>query len=293
MPDRKEINKRGYLKEDFRLFHLKDSRAQKVDYHYHAFDKLILLLGGKVTYVVEGVTYFLRPWDLLLVPHDRIHRPIIDPSEPYERVVLWLGQDWLRQRSAEEAPLDTCLREAARRNFHLLRIPPADRPAYLQLLQSLESALRSEDFGHRQLSDLLCQQLLLTLSRDMLRPQQEPHQESCRLDPKMDEILRYIAAHLPEDLSVDGLAGRFYLSRYYLMHRFKAVTGYSLHQYITQKRLLLAGELLRQGTPVMKAAELSGFRDYSTFLRAFQSTFRMSPRQFLQGRETAPARDID
>ena len=53
MPDRKEINKRGYLKEDFRLFHLKDSRAQKVDYHYHAFDKLILLLGGKVTYVVE------------------------------------------------------------------------------------------------------------------------------------------------------------------------------------------------------------------------------------------------
>ena len=46
MPDRKEINKRGYLKEDFRLFHLKDSRAQKVDYHYHAFDKLILLLGG-------------------------------------------------------------------------------------------------------------------------------------------------------------------------------------------------------------------------------------------------------
>ena len=47
MPDRKEINKRGYLKEDFRLFHLKDSRAQKVDYHYHAFDKLILLLGER------------------------------------------------------------------------------------------------------------------------------------------------------------------------------------------------------------------------------------------------------
>ena len=67
MPDRKEINKRGYLKEDFRLFHLKDSRAQKVDYHYHAFDKLILLLGGKVTYVVEGVTYFLQPWVKFIV----------------------------------------------------------------------------------------------------------------------------------------------------------------------------------------------------------------------------------
>ena len=294
MESRMDAGKRGYLRENFRFVRLKDSRAQQIGYHYHDFDKVILLLGGRVTYVVEGVTYFLRPWDLLLVPRDRIHRPIIDPSEPYERVVLWLGQDWLRRRSAEEAPLDACLQEAVRRNFHLLHIPPAARPAYLQLLQSLEGALRSEEFGSGQMADLLCQQLLLTLSRDMLRSQtEETQRESYRLDPKMDEILQYIAAHLAEDLSVDGLAGRFYLSRYYLMHRFKAVTGYSLHQYITQKRLLLAGELLRGGTPVMKAAELAGFRDYSTFLRAFQSTFHVSPRQFLQGPPPAPVRDID
>ena len=183
MPERMDAGKRGYLRENFRFVRLKDSRAQQIGYHYHEFDKIILLLGGKVTYVVEGVTYFLQPWDLLLVPHDRIHRPIIDPSEPYERVVLWLGQDWLRRRSAEEAPLDTCLQEAVRRNFHLLRIPPADRPAYLQLLQSLESAPWSEEFGNRQMADLLCQQLLLTVSRDMLRSQaKESHRESYRLD---------------------------------------------------------------------------------------------------------------
>ena len=88
MLDRSEVGKRGYLNEGFRLFRLKDSRAQKLDYHYHEFDKLILLLGGKVTYVIEGVTYFLRPWDILLVQHDMIHRPIIDSSEPYERIFL-------------------------------------------------------------------------------------------------------------------------------------------------------------------------------------------------------------
>ena len=96
----------------------------------------------------------------------------------------------------------------------------------------------------------------------------------------MEEVLRYIAAHLEEPLSVDLLAREFYLSRYYLMHRFKAVTGYTVHQYISQKRLLRAGELIREGVPVMKAAEQAGFREYSTFLRAFQNTFRMSPREF-------------
>ena len=93
--ERDDIDRRGYLHEDFRLFHLRDSEAPQVDYHYHTFDKLVLVLGGRVTYVVEGVTYFLRPWDLLLVGHDLIHRPVMDPAEPYERVVIWLGRTYL------------------------------------------------------------------------------------------------------------------------------------------------------------------------------------------------------
>ena len=131
------------------------------------------------------------------------------------------------------------------------------------------------------MADTLCQQLLITVNRDLLRSRTaQEERDSYRVDPKLEEMLRYIASHLAADLSVDALAGRFYLSRYYLMHRFKAVTGYTVHQYVTQKRLLRAGELIREGVPVMKAAEQAGFREYSTFLRAFQSTFHMRPGQF-------------
>ena len=119
--ERTGADRRGYLREDFRLFHLRDSEAPQVDYHYHAFDKLVLVLSGNVTYVVEGVTYFLRPWDLLLVGRDLIHRPIMDPGEPYERVVIWLGQAWLEDRSDPGEALDTCFSAARERGFHLLR----------------------------------------------------------------------------------------------------------------------------------------------------------------------------
>jgi len=49
---------------------------------------------------------------------------------------------------------------------------------------------------------------------------------------------------------------------------------------------------------VMKAASEAGFQEYSTFLRAFQNTFRISPREFQSGqawqRERLPAEtDID
>ena len=281
MLDRSEVGKRGYLNEDFRLFHLKDSRAQKLDYHYHEFDKLILLLNGKVTYVVEGVTYFLRPWDILLVQRNMIHRPIIDPSEPYERVVVWLGRDWLETRSDPGEALDTCFDTARERGFHLLRTDAERRLQYMQAIQRLEEALRSTEFGAGRMADTLCQQLLIAVNRDLLRSRTAAEaRDSYRVDPKMEEILKYIAQHLDGELSVDALAKQFFLSRYYLMHRFKDVTGYTVHQYISQKRLLWAGELIRSGVPVMKAAEQAGFSEYSTFLRAFQNTFHMSPREF-------------
>ena len=281
MLDRNEVGKRGYLNEGFHLFYLKDSRAQQLDYHYHEFDKIILLLGGKVTYTVEGVTYFLKPWDMLLVPRSLIHRPVIDPSEPYERIVLWLDRSWLSERSDPDTALDTCFRTVQERGFHLLRTDAESRLRYMQTVGQLQDALCSGEFGASRMADLLCQQLLIGVNRDILRYRTvQEETDSYRVAPKIEEILRYIAQHLEEPLSIDELAARFYLSRYYLMHRFKEVTGYSVHQYIRQKRLLRAGEQIRAGVPVMKAAEQAGFTEYSTFLRAFRSTFHMNPKAF-------------
>ena len=281
MLDRSEVGKRGYLDRDFRLVHLKDSLAQKIDYHYHEFDKLVIFLGGKVTYVVEGVTYFLKPWDIVLIQHNLIHRPIIRAEEPYERAVLWLGRDWITQRSAPGEPLDACLDKSREQGFHLLRTGEEGRLGYARSIQQLEEALRSEEFGAHRMADTLCQQILIQVNRDFLRANTAPAEtDSYHLDPKMEEILHYIAANLEGDLSVDALAARFYMSRYYLMHRFKEITGYTVHQYTVQKRLLRAGELIREGVPVMKAAEQAGFPEYSTFLRAFQNTFHTSPKNF-------------
>ena len=64
-----DADKRGYLLEEYRLFHLKETRARRFSYHYHEFDKVVVFLSGQVTYTVEGRAYFLSPGDLLLVPH--------------------------------------------------------------------------------------------------------------------------------------------------------------------------------------------------------------------------------
>ena len=48
MPTNKNINRAGYLRESFHYFHLRDTAGQELDFHFHAFDKLVILLSGRV-----------------------------------------------------------------------------------------------------------------------------------------------------------------------------------------------------------------------------------------------------
>ena len=279
MLDRSEIGKRGYLNEDYRLFHLRDSRALKLDYHYHEFDKLVLQLGGRVIYHIEGKSYPLQPMDILLVSRNLIHLPVVDPEQVYERVVLWINRDFLSRFSRDDGDLASCFSLTEQRGSHLYRPKGETRSRYREFFAQVEDASRSSAFGAGLLADICVLQLMIALNRDMAAAPAAPA-TSYRFDPKMEDVTRYIREHLAEELSIEHLARTFFLSRYYLMHRFKEVYGCTVHQYIRQKRLQRAAEEIRRGAPVLKAAEEAGFRDYSVFLRAFRAAYGRSPREW-------------
>lgn len=280
MLDRSEVGKRGYLNEPYRLFHLRDDRALTLDYHYHEFDKLVLLLGGRVTYHIEGKRYLLQPMDVLLVSRNLIHLPVVEPGPVYERMVLWIDRTFMSRFSSPEADLSNCFSLTARRGVHLYRPRGEDRARWRSLFEGVEAAVKDGGFAAGLLADTCVLQLLVALNRAVGAAPEEADPASYRFDPKMEEVTRYILAHLGEELSIDRLAGAFFLSRYYLMHRFKEVYGCSVHQYIRQKRLQQAAEAIRRDVPVLKAAEDAGFGDYSVFLRAFRAAYGKSPREW-------------
>lgn len=279
MLDTAEFGKRGYLLEDFRLFHLRDSRAEALDLHYHEFDKLVFHLAGRVTYHVEGKRYFLKPCDILLVGRSLIHRPVIDAHVPYERMVLWMKGEYLEQLGGADCDLRTCFRVTEERGIHLCRPQGEDRARYRRLFEELERAGADGGFGGRLLSRSRLAELLVALNRDLLSGA-AGGEEDYRFDAKMEEVTRYIGEHLSEELSIQRLAGACYLSRYHLMHRFKEVYGITVHQYVRQKRLQRAAEEIRRGVPVLKAAAEAGFGDYSAFLRSFRQSYGKSPREW-------------
>lgn len=265
------LEKTGYLKEDFRLFHINDQTKKDFSYHYHDFHKIIVFISGKVTYHIEGKAYHLKPRDILLVSQGAIHKPEIDPSVPYERYIFWIRDDL----SCQE--LNTCFQKANDRSFNLVRADSALQERLKDLLPEIEQTLQNKHFGDTVLRNALFTQFMIYINRIFLRTSSSPDKKAYSSDTQVEQLLKYINRNLSENLSIDQLAERFFFSKYHMMRKFKNETGYTIHNYITSKRLLMARSLISQGIPVMKAALASGFRDYTTFVRAYKKQFGKAP----------------
>ena len=265
------LEKTGYLTEDFRLFHINDQTKKDFSYHYHDFHKIIVFISGKVTYHIEGKAYHLKPRDILLVSQGAIHKPEIDPSVPYERYIFWIRDDL----SCQE--LNTCFQKANDRSFNLVRADSALQERLKDLLPEIEQTLQNKHFGDTVLRNALFTQFMIYINRIFLRTSSSPDKKTYSSDTQVEQLLKYINRNLSENLSIDQLANRFFFSKYHMMRKFKNETGYTIHNYITSKRLLMARSLISQGMPVMKAAQASGFHDYTTFVRAYKKQFGKAP----------------
>lgn len=265
------LEKTGYLKEDFRLFHINDQTKKDFSYHYHDFHKIIVFISGKVTYHIEGKAYHLKPRDILLVSQGAIHKPEIDPSVPYERYIFWIRDDL----SCQE--LNTCFQKANDRSFNLVRADSALQERLKDLLPEIEQTLQNKHFGDTVLRNALFTQFMIYINRIFLRTSSSPDKKTYSSDTQVEQLLKYINRNLSENLSIDQLANRFFFSKYHMMRKFKNETGYTIHNYITSKRLLMVRSLISQGMPVMKAAQASGFHDYTTFVRAYKKQFGKAP----------------
>ena len=282
--------KRGFLNSDFRLFHIKGREEKKFSYHYHDFHKIVLCLSGQVTYMVEGRTYFLKPWDMLLVKAYDIHRPVVAERSEYERIVIWIRPEYIETLDKDE-DLNACFNE--RNIISLLSIPEKTKERLTRAIRGIEREAERESPGSSLLTGSYMNELLVYLYRFIMGTDIEEEQNSIKYDSKIEEIMNYINGHLLEEMSVESIASHFYISKSYLMHKFKEETGYTLYNYIAQKRLTGARKMMASGENAAIVAEKCGFKDYGAFLRAFKKEFGVTPKEYAAGKDKAVTVDVD
>ena len=276
--------KRGYLLEDFRLFHLRGAQGVKNDFHYHEFCKLLLLISGSGGYWAEGQHYTLQPGDVVLLGSRCVHKPEFAADAPYERVIIYISPEFLQRASTE----DCDLLELFSGHFGHVYRPRSSAVQHLaSMTAALEKELSGQEYGRILLSSGLLLRILVSIGRDLRQGGGISPEHTRPSDPRIAHIQAYIDDHLEEDLTMDQIAEAAFLSKFHMMRLFRAHTGLSIHQYLSQRRLVTARDLIRQGISSTDAAFRCGFGSYSSFTRAYAKHFGTTP----TGRQTATRQD--
>ena len=90
----------------------------------------------------------------------------------------------------------------------------------------------------------------------------------------VDTVVDYINQHLSEELSVRSLANMAYVSPDHLTRSFKKRFSMTVSDYILQRRMTLAGELLRDNKlTITMVSDCVGFGNYSYFTEQFKKYY--------------------
>ena len=241
--------------------------------HFHDYYELMLPLTSSGSIFVKDQIYPLQRGHLYLISQNTLHRTIA--SGVHSRYVLHISHRALTELSTQQTDFVCLLQEP----FRCAPLEPEQFEQLSALFQTLDNTQNDGGFGSdlRQTVDLI--ELLLAAAQILnLSPADEmvQNKDFARINP----ILDYIQDNLTEPLSLDRIAGHFFLNKHYLCRIFKAATGFSVMDFIIRSRVLRARQLLQEGVSVQQAGELSGFADNSHFIRTFGNLTGTSPGRY-------------
>lgn len=98
----------------------------------------------------------------------------------------------------------------------------------------------------------------------------------------------YIQAHICDDIPAELLAKEAHVSPRHLNRLFQKAHGKAATEYITEQRMMLAGELLREtDMSVTLVSDRTGYSNYSYFIKQFKRFYGMTPKEYQQAKRDA------
>ena len=111
----------------------------------------------------------------------------------------------------------------------------------------------------------------------------------CKLDYDYAEIISetkdFIEAQPEDNITLDALSQKIFVSKYYLIREFKKTIGLSPHRFQIQNRIRKAQQLLQNGSTVTETALAMGFYDQSHFIKYFKKIVGITPTEYMESLE--------
>lgn len=263
--------------QGLKLYHNKE--VENYPLHWHTALEIVMPYENEYTILIDNIPHTFQEGDIWITPPGTLHE-LIAPSSG-ERMILLCDYSLICNVQSMDPLLHTLQPYAL--------ITKKDDPALNQELRFYLDEIRQEyenksPFTEAYIYSLVIQ-FFVAFGRARLKAQERfpgiTLSKQHEYIEKFTMLCNYITEHCTEDLKVEDLAALAGFSKFHFARLFKQFANMSCTEYLTQKRIAHAEQLLIQpNIPITEVAMLSGFGSLSTFNRLFKAAKNCTPSEY-------------
>ena len=257
-----------------------DVRPGHMDTHTHEFIEIVYFLSGHMTHIINGQTYKVKHGDILFMNYGCTHSFFYNEELSYINILFSpevMSEKIVTPSNAFSIlSLSTFNNMRNESNYGKISFSGAER----REIEDIVLAMLKEYNEKKTSWEAVLGNYLNTLIVKMLR-KTEMGIEPSEIRDIWQELSEYIDNNLDLKLTLSDLAQKCFYNPSYFSRIFKEKFKISFVEYITQKRLAHAVDLLKNTElSVSDVGRRVGFSDSKAFYHAFSRQYHCTPSEY-------------
>lgn len=263
----------------------------ELDFNTHDSNELLLMHGGNCRFLVGNQFYYLQPGNLLMLDGNVAHKAYVF-GEPlaYERSLLKFRTEWIRPL-LKELQVEEVLKLFDESQKGTLRQFSKKGEAIIEGMFRDIAAVwgdfkkgRTEEYTvveEAKLKLMVAQLLIYMYESKETRIKKE---DTVRDDKTkmVEKISNYLFSNFHRSITVEDVAYEVGLTKSYMSHLFKDITGSTVMNYLMNYRLSQARNFLieRPNESIREISADCGFKSEAHFSRFFKKNIGVTPSEY-------------
>jgi AraC-like DNA-binding protein len=251
----------------------------QMNFHSHYGYELFFLHEGSGNYVNDGYIYPFQGNDLIIIEPHQIHKASPDFGKRFTRTVVNFLPEFLNPDS-KQLVADLFGKECKPEYRQISLCQEKHAPIYA-LLEQMHTEYKSRHTRFDQMLSILLNRLLQEIHRLFFSNSPSGGRPPDRANSVVNQVIHYLTHHYADEIPLEDLAKKFYISPYHLCRIFKKTTGETISRFILYTRIHQAKqELIFSDSSILEIATRVGFNSYSYFGLVFKQNEGMTPKEY-------------
>ena len=197
--------------QTFAIAHLyKEEKA--MDMHIHDCYEIYYSISGGKQFLIDNKFYSIEPGDLFIINQYESHKITQVDKMVHERIVLSIHPDFTKRLSTAETNLDACFSDRPEDFSHKISLNKEQQKRFLYYINKITGA---EGYGHDIMEQTAFMELMVLINTTLQT--NEAHEVTAyAYNHQVDDILAYINQNITTPITIEQLAGEFFLSESYI-----------------------------------------------------------------------------